>query len=213
MAEDILRRVVPGGGSMRSSMRALRGERRRDDGAAAVEFALLVPIFVLLTFGMLSGGISLWKHIADIQGARDGGRYGSTLPISSLVTPPTGSNTATQWVDKVRNVTMKQIWGVTGTPASLADNGYLCVAFVRGSDIAVRGNVPTRSSAVGTAHAGYTAPAATTDPCIPAASESDTSFDRVQVVVIRDGSLDAVLIGKSWQMPTAFTIRYERPAL
>ena len=66
---------------------------------------------------------------------------------------------------------------------------------------------------MGTAHDGYTAPASASAPCLVAADEADTTYDRVQVVAIRDGELSAIFVNKTWNMSTAFTIRYERPAL
>jgi Flp pilus assembly protein TadG len=49
------------------------GARRDDTGAAAVEFALLVPILLLLVFGIMEYGLTLF----DMQGANAGAREGA----------------------------------------------------------------------------------------------------------------------------------------
>lgn len=60
--------------------------RRRacgDDGAAAVEFALLLPLFLMLCFGSISGGILFNDKLSLTQGVREAARYGATLPYNA----------------------------------------------------------------------------------------------------------------------------------
>ncbi len=52
----------------------LRPRRRRDDGAAAVELALVLPILLLLVFGMISFGIIFAQQLAVNNGVRQGVR-------------------------------------------------------------------------------------------------------------------------------------------
>ena len=47
---------------------------REDDGAAAVEFALLTPIMLVLVTGIIAFGMILWSLIAAYHGAREGAR-------------------------------------------------------------------------------------------------------------------------------------------
>lgn len=56
--------------------------RSNDRGATAVEFALLFPLFLVLCFGTISGGILFSDKLALTQGAREAARYGATLPYS-----------------------------------------------------------------------------------------------------------------------------------
>ena len=49
---------------------------RREDGASAVEFALVVPLLLMLFFGIISFGIILAQNMALNNGAREGARYG-----------------------------------------------------------------------------------------------------------------------------------------
>ncbi len=55
-------------------MFGFRARRRRDDGAAAVEFALVVPLLVLLLFGIISYGVMLSLRQTISQAAAEGAR-------------------------------------------------------------------------------------------------------------------------------------------
>jgi Flp pilus assembly protein TadG len=57
--------------------RSSRGTGPRDSGAAAVEFALLLPILLLLIFGMIDFGRALNAQITLTQAAREGVRLAS----------------------------------------------------------------------------------------------------------------------------------------
>jgi hypothetical protein len=51
-----------------------RGSANSDRGAAAVEFALLLPLLVLLVFGMIDFGRAINAQITITQAAREGAR-------------------------------------------------------------------------------------------------------------------------------------------
>jgi Flp pilus assembly protein TadG len=53
------------------------GRRRRSGGQALAEFALAIPIFVLLVFGLIDIGRLVYVNNAISQAAREGARYGS----------------------------------------------------------------------------------------------------------------------------------------
>ncbi|SRR6266540_1338708 len=190
-----------------------------DEGAAAVEFALLFPIFVMLAFGTLTGGIALWKHVTDVQAARDAGRYGSTLQIVSGASG-SGAFSRDEWVAKVFDAAVKQAWPgydpVTNNIASRPDNLYVCASFVKGSEPTNPGVVNTISKTIGTPRAGWTLPTTSEgcykgDSSIPA--QPNTDYDRVEVVVIRDADFMSIILNRTWAMDTSFVIRYERSTL
>lgn len=54
-----------------------RWRRREDRGAAAVEFALIAPLLMLLVFGIISYGYMLSFRQAISQGAAEGARAGA----------------------------------------------------------------------------------------------------------------------------------------
>ena len=68
---------------------ARRGSVNSDRGAVAVEFALLLPLLVLLIFGMIDFGRAINAQITITQAAREGARVlalpgGTTVGSSGL---------------------------------------------------------------------------------------------------------------------------------
>jgi hypothetical protein len=74
--------------------RTKRFGRRRDDGAALVEFAFVAPLLVLILFGIIEFGVALNDYQSIRHGVRDGTRqavvqeYGSTTPGCTSVAAP-----------------------------------------------------------------------------------------------------------------------------
>jgi Flp pilus assembly protein TadG len=54
-----------------------RGRRPRSRGQSLVEFALVIPIFLLLLFGLIDGGRLVYQHSVLSQAAREGARLAS----------------------------------------------------------------------------------------------------------------------------------------
>jgi Flp pilus assembly protein TadG len=68
-----------------SGVRASRSRRgRSEDGAAAVEFALVLPILVVVVLGIVTGGISYSNAIGVENAVREGARFGATGDVSQL---------------------------------------------------------------------------------------------------------------------------------
>ena len=63
-------------GPSRSQRRALRRWR----GQALVEFALVIPVFMLILGGVIQFGIYFWDQNTLNQIVRDAGRYAATAP-------------------------------------------------------------------------------------------------------------------------------------
>lgn len=64
--------------------------RRRPRGQALVEFALAIPIFVLLIFGLIDLGRLVYVNNAVAQAAREGARFGSVQGRSATAGTRTG---------------------------------------------------------------------------------------------------------------------------
>lgn len=62
--------------------RGMRLRRRSDHGAAAVEFALITPLLILLVFGIISYGYMLSFRQAISQAAAEGARAAAVAPSS-----------------------------------------------------------------------------------------------------------------------------------
>jgi Flp pilus assembly protein TadG len=112
-----------------------------DDGAAAVEFALLFPIFMVLALGIITTGTAFSRQINVTQAVREASRYGATYPIEGGL--PTGGSldarTAT-WLSAVDNALCRSAGNGSACPPSggsnagsdnpIAGYNYRCVAIV-----------------------------------------------------------------------------------
>ena len=102
---------------------------RGDDGAAAVEFALLFPIFMILALGIINGGFAFSRQINVTQSAREASRFGSSYDISGI---NAGAGTLQSrediWLDAV-DTAVQQAAGNAANPVGGFD--YRCVAIVR----------------------------------------------------------------------------------
>jgi Flp pilus assembly protein TadG len=142
-----------------------------DRGAAAVEFALLFPLFLIVVFGIINFGFAFNQKINLTQAAREASRFGATLSLKASAANNTG--TVDTWLAKVRDV------AVSAGGADLAASRpgrYVCVAYVTAAQ--------TKSLTVGTGG--------------PAASQrcynDNRTDDRVQVVLRSDTAIDLPLV-------------------
>jgi Flp pilus assembly protein TadG len=89
-----------------------------------VELALVVPLFLTLVLGLVSTGI-VYNHKLDlVHAAREGARYGATVPVQQC-TPSTKCSGKT-WAQLVQTVVVQRSDGDVQT----AD---VCVALVCGA--------------------------------------------------------------------------------
>lgn len=145
-----------------------------DRGAAAVEFALLFPLFLLIVFGIINFGFAFNQKINLTQAARESSRYGATLSLKA--SGPGNSGTVDTWLAKVRDVALSA--GGEDLDASRPGR-YVCVAYVTAAQ--------SKSLAIGS---GSPASAAR---CY----EDGRTDDRVQVVVRSQTALEVLLFGGS----------------
>jgi Flp pilus assembly protein TadG len=81
-------------------MKLLR--RRRSRGQALVEFALVVPLFFLLVFGLIDLGRAIYVNNSMAEASREGARWGSVQARSAT---PAGRNQVADFVaDKMTAV-------------------------------------------------------------------------------------------------------------
>jgi Flp pilus assembly protein TadG len=57
--------------------------RRRERGGAAVEFAIVLPLFCALVFGIVDYGWYYYQRFTLAAAVRDGIRYGVTIPATA----------------------------------------------------------------------------------------------------------------------------------
>jgi Flp pilus assembly protein TadG len=107
----------------RSTGRSRRRPRTR--GQALVEFALVLPLFILLLAGMIDFGMGLYSYMSVINGARDAGRLAATDCSAVACTDPV----------RTRAV------AATGLPSlTTGDVGVVCTAKVNNATVACAPN-------------------------------------------------------------------------
>lgn len=162
----------------------MRRAARRDDGAAAVEFALIFPIFVLLAFGTIAAGFAFARQINITQAAREASRYGSTLSVAASA--PGNAGTTSTWLAKV---------------ATAADNaagtGIFDGATTRCVSLTLNGTTSHKT--------GTSSPASGACPGAP--SSSLTNY--VQVVLTRTTDFNLIVTDPTLTLKSSSTTPYE----
>lgn len=160
--------------------------RRGDDGAAAVEFALLFPVFIMLAIGTISFGFAFEQWINVTQAAREASRFAATYPM------PVGG--VDDWLGDVTDVA-KEAAGITdSTPAT---DYYVCVRFV--NRVGPAASPGTKAAATG-GLAGAT--------CAQTPS-SGLPDNTAEVTVLRKSQLNWVLGSASVSLSGENVSRYE----
>ena len=159
---------------------------RGDGGAAAVEFALLFPLFIAIVFGIINMGFAFNQKINLTQTAREASRYGATLSLKASAAGNTG--TVDTWLAKVRDVALSA--GGSDLAATRAGR-YICVAYVTAAT--------TKSLTTGSGGPSASAPCYT----------DGRTDDRVQVVVRSETVLDFLLFGGDITVGSESVTRYE----
>jgi Flp pilus assembly protein TadG len=59
---------------------------RSETGGAAVEFALLLPVLMMILFGIIEFGIALYQHSILTNASREGARLGIVQSIPAITT-------------------------------------------------------------------------------------------------------------------------------
>ena len=90
-----------------------------------VEFALILPLVLMLAFGMVTAGLT-YNHKIDLtHAAREGARYGATLAQLQCTGSPNPCGTKTWWriryTTTTGTVTDRTTWSVNilGNPVHL----------------------------------------------------------------------------------------------
>jgi Flp pilus assembly pilin Flp len=76
----------------------VRRRRRTETGAAAVEFALVVPFLAMMILGLVTTAFTYSDHLSITNAVREGARYGA----SSVYSQTSPAITPTQWQSSVQ---------------------------------------------------------------------------------------------------------------
>ena len=69
-----------------ASTRSRVRRRQRSGGQSLVEFALILPIILLIMFGIVDFGLAFDASIGISNAAREGARQGTTVPSTAAIT-------------------------------------------------------------------------------------------------------------------------------
>jgi Flp pilus assembly protein TadG len=157
-----------------------------------VEFALIMPVFLILIFGGISSSMVYQDRSAVVNAVREGTRFGATLPYAQCDSAScTGSRT---WAQAVQYLTAKRSDGALST-------SQICVALVTGS-------TPTLFSHTNGVYTTGTTSTFTSDKCFDDGNVyTDT---RVHVSAIKDGEkINLVFHTFSLSLTSKSTAQYE----
>ena len=90
----------------------------KEHGQALVEFAIVIPVFVLILAGVIQFGMILWGQNTLNQVVRDAGRYAATLPDCS-------ASDATGRIEALANAAAGP-WTLTDHTATYSDKPPKC---------------------------------------------------------------------------------------
>jgi Flp pilus assembly protein TadG len=165
------------------------GRGRGDEGAALVEFAIIMPLLFMLILGMFTGGLAYSQSISMNNAAREAARYGASLPQGG---------SADAWL---RDVATAAREAATGDLATGVPGENICVAYVHPG--ATSGQQTTRRLVLQGASESFSNQTCRTDGRPP-------SERRVQVQVRRTTTLEALVFSRELTLERGAVMRYER---
>lgn len=101
-----------------------RSKRDRSTGQSLVEFALVLPIFLLVLFGIMDFGFLLYSRMTVINAAREGARVGITYTETPNMIPSMAVSQATGSSGGLLTNGMVTVTCVDGTPTTPNCGGF-----------------------------------------------------------------------------------------
>jgi TadE-like protein len=178
-------------------------------GAALVEFALILPAFVALAFGTLTGGVAFGVKQDITAAAREGARYGARLPVATSACPTaSGATDLDRWLNCVADLTVNASSGSLNPARS---GRYVCVSYVYPNGIANSDDV-TKSRIV-TDVGGVETSATDSRDCFTinnlAADGLPPTKRRVEVVTRRTSRLETLVYSSTLVLTATSTTVFE----
>jgi len=174
---------------MKSAVGSARATGER--GAVLVEFALVMPILVMLLFGLVSAGMAWNQNLALSTAARSGARYAATLPTRA---------TGTTMDDYLDAVAQRVIDSSEGELGSSVTSRVICVAYWHesGSDALDQNRSRTLTNT--------TVTRSSTTPCF---ADNQAGDKRIQVSVQRSGTIQTGFWSQTVTLTQRVVFRYE----
>ena len=115
-----MRRLV----GRRVPFRARPDDPRRDTGAAAVEFALVLPVLVLILFGIIDYGLYFSNTLSAQSGVQTAARQATIGSFTACATPPPVPLPSSESAEVAELICM-----VKNNTGSITGNSFVKVAF------------------------------------------------------------------------------------
>lgn len=171
--------------------RPARCRRRPETGAAAVEFALVLPVLVMVILGIVTGGLSFSNAIGVQNAVREGARFAATTDSTSVT-----------WADDVVGQVRRTQFDDGTTAASSSTS--VCVQLLKTPATVVKETCSTG----GMSGPALSMPPTTQHPAVPAGLAAGTCV--VRVLAARHFEINVALAGWTGTIQRGATARYER---
>ncbi len=166
----------------------------QEGGAALVEFAIILPLLLIIVFGIIGFGLIFNHKLSLTDGAREAGRFGATLPVTNFAA---SSDPMQAWLDAVA---ARALADATGSLDAGVPNRMICVAYVYPNGTAATDSTRRRlETGVTTSYSS--------SACFADGRPDDER--RVQVRVGRDTELEAVFISLTIPLTADSVTRFE----
>lgn len=192
----------PTGRSVAGLRRAARRPEAGARGASAVEFALVVPLVLMLVLGVFSGGLAYNRKIAITDASREAVRFGATLPTGK-------SGVADSWLDQVAD---RARLSASGELDLVTPGRYTCVAYVGyGSPEGTTVDSTRKREQNGSGSPTYTSGSVSAPGtwCFDDGRGANGSERRIQVLARRTSDLNALLFSMTLTLRADAVARYE----
>jgi len=156
-----------------------------------VEFALVMPILVMLLFGLVSSGMAWNQNLSLASAARSGARYAATLPTSGYASMD----------DYLDAIAQRVIDSSEGNLASTVTSRVICVAYWHPSGTETLDQNRSRTLT------NTTVTRSSTTPCFT--DNQATGDKRIQVSVQRSGTIQTGLWSQTVTLTQKVVFRYE----
>jgi hypothetical protein len=170
---------------------ARHGRREDDRGVAVVEFALVLPVLMVLLLGMVSSATAWNQSQALGHGSRVAARFASTLPL------PASDQNLDIWLNDIAD---RAIAASEGEMANGVGGRSVCVAYVDPA-----GSAPDRTASRRVEPSGVRTDGI--DACFDDGQGDDVV--RVQVVLQRTGVIDIGFRRQEIDLRREVVYRYE----
>jgi Flp pilus assembly protein TadG len=174
--------------SGRSALSRLAIKRSEERGAVAVEFALVLPLLVMLLLGTVTAGVAYSRNVGLTNAVREGARFGAIAPSDGA------------WIASVQNRTRASQFDGTGAGTQV------CAALLKNNNTAAPSATPTTPIQAWQC----SGPTVVTNPPTPVPPAVPPSACVALVWAAQPFTIDAGLASWGGTMQRASIARYER---